>query len=199
MIKKYSFCDEMEHTIMVLDGRKWHIILPAPADPGCRDRVIMDDKLVFVDYFDKVIGSHKLPLRKDQIYRITRPYRDLVNDKSHGDIEVNWEYSKKDYAWRDKRAVPIKYLKDAFGIYYLKYKQFEDVHEWEWLANGIIKDDDGNYVIPGKYPEKNPSLEQVSALMMIRQFGYVPKYVYVYDITLTRIEDGSETQVKESL
>lgn len=178
MIKKYSFDDELDHTEMVLQGLKTRLILPAPPDPGYHKFQIVEDKLIFLDFFNKVISSHKIPLIPCRRYKIMRPYRDLRDTYDAEQLK----YYKGKYGWRDKRAVPLNELRDTFGVYKVKYKPIDNVLEHEWLWNGIFKDEEDVYHLYGNIDAHETDLNMVFPVMMMNQFHYVPKYVYVYEI-----------------
>lgn len=171
MIKKYSFNDGFGHTRMVLDGIKTHVILPAPPDPGYAKFHIIENKLIFVDFFGKIMEEHRLPLVPGSRYKIMRPYRDIAKLRSA-------DYHEGDYAWRDKRAVPLSKLKDEFGVYDVKYKPIEKVLEHEWIGNGVGFAEGGGFC----FDDVAGGMGDVYPVMMMDMFHFVPKYVYVFKI-----------------
>ena len=158
MIKKFAFDDRLGHTDMVLSGKKTCVILPAPSMPVGSIYHIIERKIIFTDLHGRIIDEQKLLLAPCTEYKIMRPYKYMPPS--------GVEFGKvRSYGWRDKRAVPISDLKDAFIVESMRYVKIEEVSEEEWLSCGL---------------KEGQSYED----MMMRMFGSVPEYVFVNRIKL---------------
>lgn len=158
MIKKFSFDDRLGHTDMVLSGKKTCVILPAPSMPIGSIYHIIERKIIFTDVNGRVLDKYKLLLSPGDTYKIMRPYKYMPpSGVGFGKFSS--------YGWRDKRAVPLSDLKDAFKVESMRYVKIEEVSEAEWLSCGL---------------KEGQSYED----MMMRMFGSVPEYVFVNMIKL---------------
>lgn len=158
MIKKFSFDDRLGHTDMVLSGKKTCVILPAPSMPVGSIYHIIERKIIFTDVNGCVLDKYKLLLSPGDTYKIMRPYKYMPPS--------GVRFGKfSSYGWRDKRAVPLSDLKDAFKVESMRYVKIEEVSEAEWLSCGL---------------KEGQSYED----MMMRMFGSVPEYVFVNMIKL---------------
>lgn len=176
MIKKYSFNDDYYHTQMVLVGRKTHLIIPAPADPGAKEFHIIDGRLVFTGWNGSTVESYRLPLASGCTYKIMMPYRAL----RHGVNKDEKDIGKK-YGWRDKRAVPLDKLPSSFIVNSVDYKPLEDVTIEEWVGNGI---DENENLLYSFNAYEDIDIKNVYTYMMMCMFNYIPKYVYVCEIAM---------------
>ncbi len=177
MKKKYSFDDRLGHTSLVISGEKTVIIIPAPPMPlDGGSFVLIGGDIVFADSVGAFLRRGKLPLALGASYKIMRPYRELSGDR----------YGRGDYAWRDKRAVPISSLKDSFRVVSLSYKRVSQVSTSEWVSNGLSVCSDGTFSFNGTF---YPSASEAGAAVLERMFGFIPEYVYVYNI---KVDKGHE-------
>ena len=159
MIKKFAFDDHLGHTDMVLSGKKTCVILPAPSMPVGSIYHIIERKIIFTDVHGRIIDEQKLLLAPCNEYKIMRSYKYIPPS--------GVEFGKiRSYGWRDKRAVPISDLKDAFIVESMRYVKIEEVSEAEWLSCGL---------------KEGQSYED----MMMRMFGSVPEYVFVNRIKMS--------------
>jgi hypothetical protein len=133
---------------------------------------VIDGKLVFTDRLGRKIESHRLPLVVGGKYHVMQPYRDIDGGK----------YGQKDYAWRDKRAVPIGELDKMFEVTDMKYVNVENVTDYDWVASGVNRRRDGGYDAGGEYVSDTPI--GVGKDMIVYEFGYSPRWVYVFHVRM---------------